>query len=38
VVDLLDRCLHEAAHRWHPTSRVRFVTDTSVVASWADAK
>jgi len=38
VVDLLDRCLHEAAHRWHPTSGVRFVTDTSVVASWADAK
>ena len=38
VVDLLDRCLHEAAYRWHPTSGVRFVTDTSVVASWADAK
>jgi DNA polymerase-1 len=38
VVDLLDRCLHEAAHRWHPTSGVRFVTDTGVVASWADAK
>ncbi len=38
VVDLLDTCLHEAAHRWHPTSGVRFVTDTSVVHSWADAK
>lgn len=38
VVALLDACLHEAAHRWHPTSGVRFVTDTSVVASWADAK
>ena len=38
VVALLDSCLHEAAHRWHPTSGVRFVTDTSVVQSWADAK
>jgi DNA polymerase I len=38
VVELLDRCLHEASYRWHPTSGVRFVTDTSVVASWADAK
>jgi DNA polymerase-1 len=38
VVGLLDACLHEAAHRWHPTSGVRFVTDTSVVHSWADAK
>lgn len=38
VVALLDACLHEAAHRWHPTSGVRFVTDTSVVHSWADAK
>ncbi len=38
VVALLDSCLHEAAHRWHPTSGVRFVTDTSVVHSWADAK
>ncbi len=38
VVTLLDQCLHEAAHRWHPTCGVRFVTDTSVVESWADAK
>jgi len=38
VVQLLDECLGEAAHRWHPTSGVRFVTDTCVVQSWADAK
>lgn len=38
VVALLDRCLGEAAHRWHPTSGVRFVTDTSIVRSWAEAK
>jgi DNA polymerase-1 len=38
VVSLLDRCLGEAAHRWHPTSGVRFVTDTSVVEKWSDAK
>jgi DNA polymerase-1 len=38
VVTLLDRCLGEAAHRWHPTSGVRFVTDTSIVRSWAEAK
>ena len=34
----LDACLREAAHRWHPTSGVRFVADTSVVRCWADAK
>jgi hypothetical protein len=35
---LLDACLAEAAHRWFRDSGVRFVTDTSVVKSWADAK
>jgi len=38
VVRLLDECLGEAAYRWHPTSRVRFVTDTSIVTRWSDAK
>ena len=38
VVALLDACLQEAAHRWHPTCETRFVTDTSVVHTWADAK
>ncbi len=38
VVRLLDECLQEAAHRWNPTSGVRFVADASVIHSWADAK
>lgn len=38
VVALLDHCLGEAAHRWHPTSGVRFVTDTSIVRKWSEAK
>jgi DNA polymerase-1 len=38
VVRLLDECLAEAAHRWFRDSGVRFVADTSVVKSWADAK
>ncbi len=38
VVALLQECLAEAAHRWHPTSGVRFVADVSTVRSWADAK
>ena len=38
TVVLLDECLAEAAHRWNPVSGVRFVTDTSIVRSWADAK
>ena len=38
TVELLDHCLAEAAHRWHPTSGVRFVTDSSIAHSWADAK
>ena len=38
TVQLLADCLAEAAHRWHRTSGVRFVTDTTVVHCWADAK
>lgn len=38
VVVLLDTCLAEAAHRWFGGRGVRFVADTSVVHSWADAK
>jgi DNA polymerase-1 len=35
-----DAALDEAAHRWAPPDhpRVRFVSDTSVVARWSDAK
>lgn len=40
---LLDRCLQEAAHRWAPTKEagtqpVRFVSDTSVIRVWSEAK
>ena len=40
VVELIDRCLAETAHRWAPPSdvSVRFVTDTSVVGRWSEAK
>jgi DNA polymerase-1 len=40
---LLDQCLQEAAHRWAPigpdgTQPVRFVSDTSVIHAWSEAK
>ena len=35
---LVDACLHEAARRWAPGSAVRFISDTSVVRTWSDAK
>ena len=35
---VVDAALDEAAHRWAPASPVRFVSDTSVVRRWADAK
>jgi len=35
---LVDECLHEAARRWAPASSVRFISDTSVVRTWSDAK
>ena len=38
VAQLMDECLGEAAYRWYPTSGVRFVTDTTIVRSWADVK
>jgi DNA polymerase-1 len=38
TVALLERCLGEAAHRWHPTSNVRFVADTAIIHSWDQAK
>ena len=38
--DLVDRCLQEAATRWAPPTDapVRFVTDTSVIERWSQAK
>jgi DNA polymerase family A len=35
---LVADCLEEAARRWAPASRVRFLADISVVRCWADAK
>lgn len=35
---LVDDALAEAAHRWCPGSGVRFLSDTSIVRCWADAK
>jgi DNA polymerase I len=38
AVGLLDNCLQEAAHRWTNGGPVRFVTDTSIIHRWSDAK
>lgn len=38
VADLVDDCLQEAAWRWAPDQSVRFVSDTSVVRRWSEAK
>ena len=38
VARLVDECLREAAQRWAPGGGVRFISDTSIVRSWSDAK
>ena len=38
VALVVDDCLQEAAARWAPDRSVRFLADTSVITSWADAK
>jgi DNA polymerase-1 len=38
VAQLVENCLHEAAHRWAPGTPVRFVADISVIERWSDAK
>lgn len=43
AAELLDQCLQEAAHRWAPTNDrgvqpVRFVSDTTVIHNWSEAK
>jgi DNA polymerase-1 len=38
VARLVDDCLQEAARRWAPDASVRFISDTSVVQRWSDAK
>ncbi len=36
--EALDDGLREAAHRWEPAGGVRFVSETSVIQRWSDAK
>ena len=38
VSRIVDECLGEAAQRWAPGSVVRFISDTSVVRAWSEAK
>ena len=38
VSGLVDDCLREAAQRWAPGCGVRFISDTTIVRSWSDAK
>jgi DNA polymerase-1 len=38
VSRIVEDCLREAAQRWDPGSGVRFMSDTSIVRSWSDAK
>jgi DNA polymerase-1 len=38
VSRLVDDCLAEAAARWAPGCGVRFISDTAVIRSWAEAK
>jgi DNA polymerase I len=38
VSQIVEDCLREAAARWAPGSGVRFISDTTIVRSWSDAK
>jgi DNA polymerase-1 len=38
VAALVDSSLTDAARRWSGAAPVRFVSDTSVIARWSDAK
>ena len=38
VSRLVDECLREAAQRWAPGCGVRFISDTTIVHRWSDAK
>jgi len=38
VSRIVDECLREAAQRWAPGCGVRFISDTTIVRSWSDAK
>jgi DNA polymerase I len=38
VSRIVGDCLHEVAQRWAPGSGVRFISDTTIVRTWSDAK
>jgi len=38
VSRIVEDSLDEAARRWAPKSGVRFISDTTVVRRWSDAK
>jgi DNA polymerase I len=38
AAELVGACLAEAARRWAPDDRVRFIADISTVRCWSDAK
>jgi len=38
VSGIVEDCLREAAQRWAPGSGVRFISDTTIVRTWSDAK
>jgi DNA polymerase I len=38
VSAIVEDCLREAAQRWAPGCGVRFISDTTIVRSWSDAK
>ena len=38
VSRIVEDCLREAAQRWVPGCGVRFISDTTIVRSWSDAK
>jgi DNA polymerase-1 len=38
VSRLVGDCLREAAQRWAPGCGVRFISDTTIVRSWSEAK
>jgi DNA polymerase I len=38
VSRIVEDGLREAAQRWAPGSGVRFISDTTIVRSWSDAK
>jgi DNA polymerase-1 len=38
AAELVGSCLAEAARRWAPRGRIRFIADITIAGSWAEAK